>query len=180
MDSKKSFVSSQRIQEVFFIRSQASRLRGRRRTVVAQGCDSIATDLAAEDRRQLVRFTYARLRSSPPMARAGFDTDARVERWLARTGVLAVDLSERASDGKGRPRCTFNKLPYQPPPASAGLKTTRTSVRLKRVAENVTVSRQYAGVIMRPPLGEKPRPWADRREKPRPWADRRQADNGDA
>ena len=26
--------------------------------------------------------------------RAGFDTDACVERWLAGTGVLAVDLSE--------------------------------------------------------------------------------------
>src|ERR1700722_10043648 len=32
--------------------------------------------------------------------RAGFDTDARVDRWLARTVVLAVDLSERALDGK--------------------------------------------------------------------------------
>jgi hypothetical protein len=29
---------------------------------------------------------------------AGFDTDACVERWLARTGVLPVDVSERALD----------------------------------------------------------------------------------
>jgi hypothetical protein len=42
--------------------------------------------------------------------RAGFDTDARVERWLARTCILAVDLSERALDGKGRPCGAFGRL----------------------------------------------------------------------
>ena len=39
--------------------------------------------------------------------RAGFDADARVERWLARTGILAVDLSERALDRERSPRCAF-------------------------------------------------------------------------
>ena len=38
----------------------------------------------------------------------GFDTDACVERWLARTGVHTVDLSERALDGEGGPRCAFS------------------------------------------------------------------------
>ena len=32
--------------------------------------------------------------------RAGFDTDACVERRLARAGILAVDLRERALDGR--------------------------------------------------------------------------------
>jgi hypothetical protein len=39
--------------------------------------------------------------------RACFDTNACVERRLTRTGVLAVDLSERALNGKGGPRCAF-------------------------------------------------------------------------
>ena len=39
--------------------------------------------------------------------RAGFDADARVERRLARTGVLAVHLGERALDRERRPRRAF-------------------------------------------------------------------------
>ena len=39
--------------------------------------------------------------------RAGFDADACVERRLARTGILAVDLSERALDREGGPRRAF-------------------------------------------------------------------------
>src|SRR6516162_4397404 len=39
---------------------------------------------------------------------AGFDTDARVERRLARTGILAIDLSKSALDGESRPRCAFS------------------------------------------------------------------------
>ena len=39
--------------------------------------------------------------------RAGFDADARVERWLARTGILAVHLGERALDREGGPRRAF-------------------------------------------------------------------------
>src|SRR5215472_11630761 len=38
---------------------------------------------------------------------AGFDTNARVERWLPRTGVLTINLSERALDPERRPRRTF-------------------------------------------------------------------------
>jgi hypothetical protein len=39
--------------------------------------------------------------------RAGFDADARAERWLARSCILAVDLSERALNRQGSPRCAF-------------------------------------------------------------------------
>jgi SAM domain (Sterile alpha motif)/Adenylate and Guanylate cyclase catalytic domain len=38
--------------------------------------------------------------------RAGFDADARGEWWLARTGILAVDLSERELNQECGPRCT--------------------------------------------------------------------------
>jgi hypothetical protein len=40
--------------------------------------------------------------------RAGFDTDARVERWLARAGVLTVDFCKRALDRERRPNRTFS------------------------------------------------------------------------
>src|SRR5262249_46935047 len=39
--------------------------------------------------------------------RAGFDANAGVELRLARTGILAVNLSERPLDRKGSPRCAF-------------------------------------------------------------------------
>src|SRR5215471_14008005 len=39
--------------------------------------------------------------------RAGFDADAGVEIWLARTGILAIDLSERPLDREGGPRRAF-------------------------------------------------------------------------
>ena len=39
--------------------------------------------------------------------RAGFDADACGEWWLARTGILAVDLSERELNRECGPRCTF-------------------------------------------------------------------------
>src|ERR1700738_547419 len=39
---------------------------------------------------------------------AGFYSDARAKRWLARTGILAVDLSKRALNGQGGPCCAFS------------------------------------------------------------------------
>src|SRR5215813_11552427 len=39
--------------------------------------------------------------------RAGFDADAGVEIRLARTGILAIDLSERPLDREGGPRRAF-------------------------------------------------------------------------
>src|SRR5262249_6775169 len=39
--------------------------------------------------------------------RAGFDADAGVEIRLARTGILAIDLSESPLDREGSPRCAF-------------------------------------------------------------------------
>jgi hypothetical protein len=40
--------------------------------------------------------------------RTGFDADACAKRWFARTGILAVDLSKRALNGQGGPRCAFS------------------------------------------------------------------------